>query len=371
MLIYLIILIAPLLVFGQEDNPFADVKPKELSESQVKKQWAEQLSGENFGYRKEIMLETGINNKGETAGRHSVGFEVLKKFSSDVKTYGALNLQGRLVRRDGFIGFPNDMEGIDREGWFTEYHNAYFDFYNVADPLLSEEGKSKNIGKFNARMGRFYVPFGLNLATDTHGTLLQLSNNENFGFERDWYTGFWGNINNDLRYDVFYLAGSGYDLKYQGQNGLTAARLSLGNIYLNEYGLEGGISGISGERLLPHRTVVKTSRGGIDGRYRAIVPKGLFTWTSELSSGKDNDESVLTQLHQADYLYFSRNWGAATQYRWFKNQRSALLAEVTWYFRNDVAGSNLHWIKLNYQRDIEQSIGDKNDVWTTQYYYYF
>ena len=48
------------------------------------------------------------------------------------------------------------------------------------------------MGRFNFRAGRFYVPFGLNLQTDTHGTVLQLSNEQNLGFERDWYTGFWG-----------------------------------------------------------------------------------------------------------------------------------------------------------------------------------
>jgi hypothetical protein len=31
-----------------------------------------------------------------------------------------------------------------------------------------------------------YLPFGLNLQTDTHATLQQLSNDRNFGFERDW-----------------------------------------------------------------------------------------------------------------------------------------------------------------------------------------
>lgn len=358
-------------VFGVEEDPFKDVKPKEVIQiSQVKRPWGEQFSSENFGLRREVMLETGLNDDGKTAGRHSIGFEVLKKFSTDVKTYGAFNFQGRLVRRDGFIGFPNDMEGLDREYWFTEYHNAYFDFYNVLDPFFTEKTKTSQIGRFNARIGRFYVPFGLNLATDTHGTLLQLSNDENFGFERDWYSGVWGNLNNDLRYDLYYLAGSGYDFKYQGQNGLAAGRISLANKYLNEYGLEGGMSGIAGERLLPHRSVVQTTRGGFDGRYRRPIPKGLFTWTTELSGGKDDDQTVLTQLHQADFLHASRKWGATTQYRWFKDQRSAILGELTWYFRNDVAGSNLHWIKLNCQKDIEQHEGDENVVWTTQYYYY-
>src|SRR5437868_6411103 len=87
----------------------------------------------------------------------------------------------------------------------------------------------------------FHDTFGLNLQTDTHGTILQLSNEKNFGFERDWYTGLWGIISEDFNYDAYYLAGSGYDLKYKGQSGLAAARLSLSNKYSSENGIEGGL----------------------------------------------------------------------------------------------------------------------------------
>ena len=107
----------------------------------------------------------------------------------------------------------------------------------------------QNVGRFNFRAGRFYVPFGLNLQTDTHGTVLQLSNERNFGFERDWYTGFWGAINKHLNYDAYYLTGSGYDLKFKGQSGLGALRISLANKYSSQYGLEGGVSVMAGERL--------------------------------------------------------------------------------------------------------------------------
>ena len=79
--------------------------------------------------------------------------------------------------------------------------------------------------------------------------MLQLSNEQNFGFERDWYTGFWGSLNKHLNYDAYYLPGSGYDLKYKGQSGLGALRLSLSNRYSSEYGFEGGVSFIAGERL--------------------------------------------------------------------------------------------------------------------------
>lgn len=169
-------------VKGEED-PFADVtarpnteeKPKESSRS-----WRESFFKENFGFRKEIMSQFTSNQDGELASRQSLGFEVLKKFSTATETVASFNMQGRLVRRDGFNPVLNDMEGEYRRGWAFEYHNLYLDFYNVLNPLLSDEQKGKSLGRFNVRAGRFYVPFGLNLQTDTHGTVLQLSNDRSF-----------------------------------------------------------------------------------------------------------------------------------------------------------------------------------------------
>ena len=60
---------------------------------------------------------------------------------------------------------------------------------------------------------------------------------------------FWGSINKNLNYDAYYLTGSGYDLKFKGQSGLGAVRISLGNRYSSQYGLEGGVSVLAGERL--------------------------------------------------------------------------------------------------------------------------
>ena len=71
------------------------------------------------------------------------------------------------------------MEGEYRPGWTFEYHNFYVDLYNVFNPVLSDSERGRNAGRFNIRAGRFYVPFGLNLQTDTHGTVLQLSNDRN------------------------------------------------------------------------------------------------------------------------------------------------------------------------------------------------
>src|SRR5579883_543698 len=216
---------------GQEKpDPFADVKPTPAeSATPPKASWLYRFLHDNFGVREEIMSEFSSDAGGGAASRQSAGFEVLKKISSDTATVASFDFQGRLVRRDGYNPVPNDMEGATRPGWAFEYHNFYLDLYNVANPLLSDRARSRNLGRFNFRAGHFYVPFGLNLQTDTHGSLLQLSNGDNFGFDRDWYAGFWGSINRHVNYDAYYMAGSGYDLTFRGQRGLAAVRLSLSN----------------------------------------------------------------------------------------------------------------------------------------------
>ena len=356
-------------------DPFAGVAESTAAAEQPAGSWAQRFFVDNFGFRKELMSEFATSEQAPAYSRQSVGFETLKKFSSETATVASVDFQGRLVRRDRFVPVLNDQEGRDRPGWWFEYHNAYLDLYNVFDPVLSEERQAENIGRFNLRAGRFYVPFGLNLQTDTHGTILQLSNERNFGFERDWYTGLWGAVNGDLNYDAYYLAGSGYDLKYRGQSGLGAARLSLANKYSSDYGLEGGLSVLGGERLSGSSSVIQTQRAGLDGRYRQPVPTGLLTWSSELSGGQDKPDAVFTQLYQAEYLHASRRWGLATQYRRFWQERrgsdGSIFGEATWYFRNDVGNSNLHWIKVNVERRLEQMQGQRDTIVALQYYRYW
>jgi hypothetical protein len=361
-----------------QPDPFGDVAAAEQPlPAPEARSWPRRFFTENFGFRKEIMSQVDSNEQGQAASRQSIGFEVLKKFSSETATIASFDFQGRLVRRDGYNPVINDMEGQARPGWAFEYHNLYLDFYNVLNPGMSEEQRRKNIGRFNFRIGRFYVPFGLNLQTDTHGTVLQLSNGRDFGFERDWYAGFWGSFNRHLNYDVYYLAGSGYDLKFKGQGGLGAARLSLSNQSSSEHGLEGGLSIVGGKRLSSETTTthrIETERIGLDARYRKAVPTGLVTFTSEISGGRDGPYPVFMQLEQAEYLHSSRRWGLAMQYRRFQQYGlgvdSSLIGEISWYFRNDVANSNAHWIKLNIERQIEQIQGPPRVIFTLEYYFY-
>lgn len=347
---------------GEAADPFAGVTAAAAPPEAAAPSWAGSFFAENFGFRRELMSQFGFGRNDRPASRQSAGFEALKKFSSETATWAGVDVQVRLVRRDRWVASSNELMGMGRPGWALEYHNLYADLYDPA-------------GRFNLRAGRAYVPFGLNPQTDTHATVLQLSNEENFGFERDWLAGAWGSATRDLDYGAYYLAGSGYDLKYRGQGGLGAARVGLSNRFLSEYGLEGGLSLLGGERLRDGAPV-ETVRAGADGRRRFPAADGTLTWTTELSGGRDDADAAFTQLHQLEYLRASRRWGLAAQFRRFWKDapgpaETSAAAEGTWYFRNDAAGSDLHWVKLNVSRRAGRADGRPDWITTLQYYRYW
>ena len=119
---------------------------------------------------------------------------------------------------------------------------------------------------------------------------------------------------------------------------------------------------------------METRRAGLDGRYRHAVPTGLLTLTSEISGGRDVPDTVVSQLEQAEYLHGSRRWGLATQFRRFRQDGlgadASIIGEISWYFRNDVSNSNLHWIKLNVERQVQRMQGPPGLIVTLQYYLY-
>lgn len=337
--------------------------------------------------KREIFLQGASSRvEDDVASRLSIGGEGYFRFSSPTRTIAALDVQVRLVRRDDYIPVINDLEGAGNAGWSIELHNCYLDLYNVLNPFLSEDARSATVGAVNVRIGRFYLPFGLNLQTDTHGTILQLSNEQDFGFERDWYAGLWGALGPDLTYDVDYLVGSGHDLEFAGQRGLVSGRVSLGNRPRRERGIEGGISVLAGDRLLEEdmammsgtsgkEEIVETTRIGADARYSHIVPGGTGAVTIEYAEGEDDHDRVRMQLYQLDWLNRLRQLGIATQYRRYTNEGSgaaaSIFVEATWYFRNEVGGSHLHWIKLNVEQQTEAMDAHDDTRATLQYYRYW
>ena len=357
------------------EDPFADVKPAIPTESAPEPaSWWQ----ENLLFRKEVYLmeaggEEDFQETEDLYSRLSAGFEIQKKFSSATKTVASFDYQGRVVYRNHILDTAADPMGMDAGTWEYETHNVYVEFYNLLG----------GPGRFGLRAGRFYQPFGLNSQTDTHGTLLQLSNDRVFGTERDWQLTAFGNATAHLDYMAGYVLGTGPDQEMDGQSGMAVGRIGLNNDYLFERGLEGGLSAAYGERLDSHVAAgaVATWRLGADVRQRIDSGIGPFTLTGEGATGEDEDATVWSGLAQADWLHPGRRWGVAAQYYYFErvhleaehaedvDERASLV--LTRYFRNDVGNSSLHWIALALEQQMQTPEGDEDTLMTVQSYRYW
>lgn len=358
------------------EDPFADVRPAVPAESAfTPASWW----GENLLFRKEVDLlwaggREDFNKTERLYSRLSAGFEVQKRFATATKTVASLNYQGRMVYRDHILAAAADPMGPDAAQWEYETHNAYAEFYSVLGAP----------GRFNLRAGRYYQPFGLNFQTDTHGTLLQLSNDRIFGTERDWQVTAFGSATEHLDYLAGYVFGAGSDQKLDGQAGMAVGRIGLNSDYLYARGLEAGVSGAFGERVDPHAGIdgpIRTWRLGADLRKRLDSGIGPFTLTGEAAAGEDEEATVWSGLAQADWLLPSRRWGAAAQYAYFEREpagpghaggidaRASVVA--TRYFRNDVGNAALHWIALGLERQLQTSDGGEDTLLLVQYYRYW
>ncbi len=367
-----LILLATSAAAGAAD-PFAGVEPRAAAPPvpAAAGGWAD-----NLLFRKEIYLlwaagDDDFEKTDRAYSRLSAGFEIQKKFSTTTKTVASVDYQGRLVYRDHVLATAAEAMGMDAERWTYETHNAYAEFYNLlGDP-----------GRFSLRAGRYYLPFGLNSQTDTHGTLLQLSNDRLFGADRDWQVTAYGNASEHLDYLAGYVFGAGPDQKLDGQAGMAVGRIGLNSDYLYARGLEAGVSGAFGERLDPHAGIdgpIRTWRLGADLRKRLDSEVGPFTLTGEAATGEDEEAAVWSGLAQADWLHPGRRWGLAAQYSLLNreapgsnstDERASVVA--TRYFRNDVGNAALHWIALGLEEQIQAPDGGEDTFLLAQYYRYW
>ncbi len=378
-----------------ESNPFADLeKPAAAS---ITVAGAKPESGTSSAAFTRYEMMSYFKYAAEDARAHifhqAVGIEYLKRFSDAYATRSSFNAQLQLVYEDhsGEVGLFSRMH---KNGIRTDLHNFYLDVFQALDTFMSSEARTANLGRYNFRIGRYYLPFGLNLQTDTHATLLQLSNEEHFGFERDWYAGFYGAVNDNLKYDLYWMLGSGHDAVNKQQDGLVGGRLSLAGKYLYERGLEGGIAIVSGERLghAGEETRIQTTRYGLDGRYTRAINDGTLKATFETAFGKDDEQDVRSVLGQFEFLDSARQNGLAMQYRHFRRSNAkdnmmmmgnmshengsdaSLFLEYTRYLHNDISGNRLEWVKFLLEKPTETREMSKNarDLrLTVQYYSYF
>ena len=323
---------------------------------------------QNFLWRQELGLQFGSRIVG------FAGFEIQQRFSSAYATVAAFNYQGALYWQRDLSGHLGQSEmaampmGKSPGEYFLTYqtHNAYLDVYN---PL-------GGAGDFNLRMGRFYLPFGLNAQTDTHATFLQLSNQQHLGFNQDLMVGGYGALNDNFDYHLGYFRGAGNHSASKRQQGLWVGRITLSNQWLYNDNLEAGSSFLWGERLDPLRAndVIKTWRYGIDGRQKWPFSSGVLTLTSEISFGADDSHPIGMALFQGSWLTATRRWGIDSAYReYFKDyhtQENLWVYNLNYYFDNDISRSKLMWIGLGIERPETKTSHDSSRITIVTVYFY-
>lgn len=370
------------------DDPFAgldDAPPATgMAPERAVADWTE-----NLLFRKEIYALFGAarddyRDTGRTMSRISAGFEILKKVSTATRTVASFDYQGRMVYRDHPLATSADPMGRDASAWEYETHNAYADLYQLwGEP-----------GRFNARIGSFYPPFGLNQQTDTHGTLLQLSNDQVFGTDRDWQAALYGYLNESLDYTIGYLLGGGPHGRMSGQAGMGVARLAWNAQKLYQDALEGGVSFAAGERVdaeavMRSPSVARATRGdpvvatwrlGADIRRRVDTASGPVTFTLETAVGHDESDPLVSGLAQADWLHPSRRFAAALQFRELWQDIGAggdnlndarMIGVLTYYLRNDVGNTARHGISLAIEHPLHDDGSDGDPMVLVQYYRYW
>ncbi|MFZ5949656.1 MAG: hypothetical protein ACOYXC_03040 [Candidatus Rifleibacteriota bacterium] len=390
-LIFILVFVLGTELFSQ-DNPFEDLSRPEKSTLAMDLNNKMKPRNPTVSFlKKEILsrFESSMDSLNNSHFHQALGLEYLVRFSDATATRSSINMQAQFVY-DNLD--RNRLLNSDSARYFKlMFHNTYYDVFQALDSFMGPSARKRNLGRYNFRIGRFYLPHGLNLQTDTHATLLQLSNEMHFGYDRDWYTGFYGALNENLKYDLYWMLGSGHDAVYKKQKGLMGMRVSLAGKFLYEKGLEAGLSIVSGERLAHDSMLfgrhIQTSRLAFDYRQTTTRRSGTVRSTLEVSGGKDDRQNVAGALFQIDHTDRERKNGLALQLRYMdrhglprvmvKDHRgqdgveTTADFEITRFLINDVNGNRMKWVKLLFSQPLGPSINQRDARIILQFYSYW
>ncbi|HEW79346.1 MAG TPA: hypothetical protein ENH34_05210 [Phycisphaerales bacterium] len=265
---------------------------------------------ENLIFKREIIIGGSYSDeKNEMAGKNSIGFEVLKKFSNKKGDWASFLLQMRFVRydRQSMLMNKTKMQPAHIDGahdWELELHDVYFKY----------SGPFK--GRLNFRIGHFDVPYGLEQNVDTHSTLVQLMSMRNIGFKKDWGISAGGQLL-EMDYEFAFTRGTGAEYIERGENYLVSGRVGTPadrNFCIGISGLYGQVidamAVMRGKKMGMPATwfgsttkladdIIRRWRVGLDSIYLF----GPYTFKGEVSYGEDVNQEIINAVFETDYLF--------------------------------------------------------------------
>jgi hypothetical protein len=276
------------------------------------------------GHRDDYMQKSGL------------GFDYLKKFSTEIGDVGSGALQMRLVWNE------------EKDRLQLQTYNAYL------------KGKTR-FGDF--WLGHNRIAFGLASYLDTHAELLQPLSMQVFGFDRDWGGGF----SRDFQNGDFMLAvtsGSGMNLKTEG-NYILSSRASFGVLARDNYNF--GLS------LMGGKTLESMGYSAMDDNLQKILLASVdfslnynnFEHKIEVDFGEKNKTTAKAAFYRIGINFLEENrLKLEGQYAYVKigEMDNVLLGIGTTYKINSTIA-----MRLMFQK--EREMDDKSVI--AQIYYYF
>jgi hypothetical protein len=319
-----------------------------------------QLSFENhrLSFDLNSILQESTQDASSWGWWNEIGVDYYKKIRVGNRDVAKVLLQVNWATLDNYPRPPGFFEGMD-DGGELVLRNNYIDF------------SLDNLNKFNLKIGKFELPYGLETSVATQKELRQVLTVKNIGVKADWGVEFHG-LFEKYKYQVAIMRGSGSDV-----TSLNLPRISLpGHIVSARFGtisgsesIYGGENGYGASFFNASIPVGELSdnkelwRIGLDGQsYR-----GPFGVLAELNYGQDGNIDIFNAFVESNYVTPVESLLVYSQFRTLSRK------VISWDDSNSVALGVRYEISRNFTLSAQwnRSINDSEsqsvgDFWTIQ-----
>ena len=231
-------------------------------------------------------------HKHDAMQKNGIGFDYIRKFSTEYGDFGTGALQMRLIW-DNYHNKPQ-----------VQVYNAYFRVKTAPADIW---------------VGHNRISFGLSSYWDTHAHLLQPLSMHGFGFEHDWGAG----ISRDFANGDFSAAvttGSGMGVKTKG-NWIATSRASYGVLSRDNYNI--GASFMGGKKLdtMGYEVMDDNPKDTLLGGVDFALNHDRVEHRADFVLGQKNDMAAAAVFYRLGYNLLEENrLKLEGQYVWTKQE---------------------------------------------------
>lgn len=238
-------------------------------------------------------------NREEWSFTQYYGFDFIKTLTNTTGDYATIILQGGVTRIDNNPSPPFFFDGPTDSQW------TYRQFF-INLKLAPQDS-------LNLKIGRFKMPFGLEMLETTSGTLRQVGTAQNLAIKADWGLTLNG-VSRGLEYEFGISRGSNQTWETSGSPYAFVARVGTDSTKDSWI----GVSAFDAKLFRPGRTIER-NRIGVD----AGIEFDAYTLMGEFSTGKNESDDAMHGLIELSWQNSTEEWFGYGQVRMQKQQTSA------------------------------------------------